>query len=262
MVNAEDSTDPESPLAEKPLTRFQIRYRRNREKKIAAVVTSAKKRRAADPEGVRAKDRAYYAKTRARRHKLLKASRKKNPAPHRASSRKWKQEHLEQARATNRVASARKRKLHPEYHPAWVEQHPDQIRQNGRLGSARRRAKKQQLQSNWTKQDEAFARHYWHHACAVCGNEEGFYYTIAMDHWVPIHYQARCPGTIPTNMIPLCHKTDTMLPEETGCNSSKGRKDPLEWLIERLGKRKAQTKLKQIQKYFASVRQIPCNGLE
>lgn len=58
----------------------------------------------------------------------------------------------------------------------------------------------------------------------------------------------RCPGTIPGNMVPLCHGM-------FGCNNSKADKDPEIWLIKRYGKRKATIILKRINVYFDIVRE-------
>ena len=59
--------------------------------------------------------------------------------------------------------------------------------------------------------------------------------------------QERCPGTIPTNIVLLCHGI-------SGCNTRKRDQDPIEWLNKQLGPRKAKAKLKEIEAYFDWVR--------
>jgi len=129
------------------------------------------------------------------------------------------------------------------YHHAWTKANPEKANLHGR----QRKAKKRSLPSTLTAEEQAFCRAYFHYACAVCGNEEGFRWLIALDHWIPLDSSA-CPGTIATNMIPLCHGIG-------GCNNSKGTKEPGAWLVERCGTRKATAILKRINAYFAVVRQ-------
>jgi len=109
----------------------------------------------------------------------------------------------------------------------------------------RRRARKRTLPLAFSTAEQAFCRAYFHYACAVCGNENGFKWTIGMDHWIPLN-SPDCPGTIATNMIPLCHGM-------TGCNNSKSDHDPETWLLARFGPRKARQILARIRAYFAIV---------
>lgn len=88
---------------------------------------------------------------------------------------------------------------------------------------------------------------YWHHACAVCGNQDGFFWTLADDHWIPIT-SPHCPGTVATNMIPLCDG-------QGGCNTLKRNKDARAWLATRYTPAQAKRILKSIETYFTVVRQ-------
>lgn len=127
-------------------------------------------------------------------------------------------------------------------HRAWAKANPEKANAHGR----KRKTVKRGLPSTFSHTEQAFCRQYFQYACAVCGNEEGFQWTLAMDHWIPISSRA-CPGTIATNMIPLCHG-------EGGCNNSKGNKDPNTWLLAKFGKRKAAQIVRNIERYFAAVR--------
>ena len=68
-----------------------------------------------------------------------------------------------------------------------------------------------------------------------------------MDHWIPASDPSPDnPGTVPTNIIPLCHGIDS-------CNQSKSNKSAATWLTERYGPRKAAVILTRIEGYFASL---------
>lgn len=106
----------------------------------------------------------------------------------------------------------------------------------------RRAARKRSLPETLTTQDWERAIDYFGNCCAVCGRPRGLWHTLAMDHWIPLA-NPLCPGTIPTNIIPLCHGQD-------GCNQSKSSHNPTAWLVERFGKRKAKQIEQRITDYF------------
>jgi ribosomal protein L37AE/L43A len=102
--------------------------------------------------------------------------------------------------------------------------------------------RKRSLPHAFTQQDWERALEYWGYRCAVCGRPRGLWHTLAADHWIPLTHPD-CPGTVPTNIIPLCHG-------EGGCNNSKGKKMPDAWLEERLGKKEGFQKGVEIDRYF------------
>lgn len=136
------------------------------------------------------------------------------------------------------------------YARGYRQKNPDKIknqtRNRDRTITIRYRTRKRNLAVAFTAQDWRHCLAYWNNSCAVCGRPAGLWHTIAADHWIPIN-NPNCPGTIPTNMIPLCHGTD-------GCNNAKQDRDPVEWLTEKLGKRKARRKLAEIAAYFEWVK--------
>jgi hypothetical protein len=67
-----------------------------------------------------------------------------------------------------------------------------------------------------------------------------------MDHWIPLSSPG-CPGTVATNMVPLCHGIG-------GCNNSKCDRDPQGWLLEKFGERKALEILERIPAYFRQLK--------
>ena len=58
------------------------------------------------------------------------------------------------------------------------------------------------------------------------------------------------PGTVPTNIIPLC------CTGHDNCNSSKSNKNPVTWLNDRLGQEAAARKLAEIKTYFEYVKTL------
>lgn len=111
------------------------------------------------------------------------------------------------------------------------------------------KSRKLSLPDKFTVEDWQRVLDYFHGCCAVCGrqlNDLFGEHTAAMDHWIPLS-SPDCPGTIPTNIVPLCHGI-------TGCNNSKGNKDPEKWLQEQFGKRKAHEILHNVETYFESVK--------
>ncbi len=80
------------------------------------------------------------------------------------------------------------------------------------------------------------AREYWSWRCAVCDAP-----SHSIEH---VPWQPPCsldwPGIVPSNMLPLCGV----------CADSKGDSEPVAWLMNRLGQKRAEGKLAQIATYF------------
>jgi len=108
-----------------------------------------------------------------------------------------------------------------------------------------RKTRRHNLPNTFTEEHWQYALDYWGGCCAICGRPAGLWHNIVMDHWIPLS-SSKCPGTIPTNIVPLCHGID-------GCNNSKHNRNPKRWLIKTLGTKKGQDKLETIEKYFASL---------
>lgn len=109
----------------------------------------------------------------------------------------------------------------------------------------RRRARENELPDNFTSNDWEFCLKWWNYSCAVCGRPSGESHIIAADHWIPIS-KSDSPGTVVWNIIPLCHG-------RKGCNNSKGGKDPIEWLIKKIGEGNANILINRINEYFSLV---------
>jgi len=146
-----------------------------------------------------------------------------------------------------------------EYQRQYRETNPDKLRERQRryyktnpdkakVKTHRRHARKRDLPDTMTAQDWRYALDYFNGCCAVCGrqlNDLFGEHTAAMDHWIPLA-SPDCPGTIPSNVVPLCHGVSS-------CNLSKGAKDAQAWLVETYGTRKGKQIMARIEAYFASL---------
>ena len=116
----------------------------------------------------------------------------------------------------------------------------------------RRRAREYELPDSFTNSDWERALAYFGNKCAVCGRSADFWTVLAADHWYPLSRENSL-GTIPANMIPLCHTRPKAPAGNPSCNTSKSNKMPDEWLIAQFGKRKAKQIMKRIESYFESL---------
>ena len=118
-------------------------------------------------------------------------------------------------------------------------------RDKRRIEAHKQRSRKRSLPCEYTETQWQHALNYWHGCCAYCGNQPGLFdynQTLHQDHYIPLS-NPDCPGTVIANMLPSCQS----------CNLSKGNKNPIKWLTEKLGTRKAKIKLAEIETYFASL---------
>lgn len=120
-------------------------------------------------------------------------------------------------------------------------QRPD-VKERNKTKQSKRRARQLGLPYTFTNQDWFKALEYWDHKCAVCGRSTGLWHVMGQDHWIPLA-SPDCPGTVATNMIPLCDGAG-------GCNTSKNAKKAETWLVEHFGKRKAKKILADVEAYF------------
>jgi hypothetical protein len=195
--------------------RTELRHRyttANREKVAAA----ARKYHEANREKILEKQRRYHTENRER---LLEYNRQRDK--------------------TNRARNtARKRKYRAE--------NPEKYK----VYTQTRRTRILNLPMNFDEYDWAYCLAYWNNSCAICGrsiDKDNTDYTIAADHWIPLSDpRPDNPGTVPENMLPLCHGSN-------GCNNSKKNHEPITWLFRYLGNT-AERKLSEIMIYFDSVK--------
>lgn len=119
--------------------------------------------------------------------------------------------------------------------------------------TARRRTRARGLTSSLTAQDLSRMYEYWGNKCACCGATAGLWHILVPDHWIALA-SPECPGTIPTNIVPLCHAKRGSN-GQGGCNNSKSNKNPIEWVEQTFGRYKSKQILARVQAYFEWVKQ-------
>src|SRR5262245_54364387 len=178
--------DPEKAAADK-----QAYYQENKETISAKQKVKLANRTPEEHEAARQYHAQYFQKNR----EVLTQKNQDYMKTHPEAAKRW----TEKSRRKHAVKIALRGK-------AWKKANPEKLR----VQDANRRARKRSTPDTWTADQQAFMESYWHNACAVCGNPKGLFWTLAHDHWIPLN-SPTCPGTIATNMIPLCHGTG-------GCN--------------------------------------------
>ncbi len=157
-------------------------------------------------------------------------------------------------RALTPEKQARRREKSREWERRARAKNPLTFRVAGRIKQARRRARARHYPDTWTLADSRFALAYWQGCCAVCGRAEGFWYTIALDHWIPLTDPA-CPGTVPGNLVPLCHaKKGIPSALARPCNNHKGPAAPQTWLQDTYGPVKGRKHWRAIERFLAAHR--------
>jgi hypothetical protein len=170
--------------------------------------------------------REYYRENRTRLIVKSRLNRHKNTERYKQTKRIYQQKHRE------RLAS---------YYRAYRESN----RHVCKASTHRYRARKRELPNAFTAYDWQCALEYFGGCCAVCGKPADSHITIAADHWIPLSHP-ECTGTLPTNIVPLCHGAG-------GCNNTKRNRLPADWLTDYYGKDKATEIIRRIQAYFDSL---------
>jgi hypothetical protein len=138
-----------------------------------------------------------------------------------------------------------------EHGKSQLAQFEQERKEKTRLYNETRKNRIDSLPSDFTQDDRSFAFEYFSGRCAVCEKplQDLFGETSpSTDHWVPVcDPRPDNPGTVPTNIIPLCHGAG-------GCNNKKGSRDPVEWLNDEFGARKAKEILERIETFFDSLK--------
>lgn len=198
----------------------------------------------ANADKKRAYSRQWHKDTRDVRHTVARA---------------WRQRNKEHLAASKRQYYLNNKDAEDTRIREWRKNNPDRLRVSRRrwnannnaarrLQTVNRRAKRKALPDTFTVDQWQFALAYFNYCCAVCGRQLNSMLedvTFSADHWIPLA-NAKCPGTVATNMVPLCHGAG-------GCNTSKNAQDPEAWLLRRFGKRRAKAISMRIQEYFALI---------
>jgi hypothetical protein len=230
----------EFPATTEYFSKTGKRYLTNRCKQCISL--ERKRKYAENPEPYKQKTREWAKNNPERKKQQDKDYATKNPERKAVIKRRWAENNHEKKLQAGRDYRKRNPEKGLQTATKWRLLNPDKttaIKQ-------RRRAKERSLPNQFTAQDWQIALNHFDGRCAVCGRPAGLWHKLAADHWTPITAD-NCPGTVPGNIIPLCQGQD-------GCNNSKSNREPIEWLISRVGKQKAQAILGRINRYFESVR--------
>ncbi len=192
----------------------------------------------------RAVNRDHYVELAAEYRAANRERRSEYMAKYRTAHRERIAERQVKYRAAHRERIAeRKAKYNAEYFDS------SRGKAANKMCDHRRRARKRNLPHTFTAQNWQRALDYFGDCCAVCGRPQGLWHTLAADHWIPLSDpRFDNPGTVPTNIVPLCHG-------EGGCNNRKNNHDPVEWLQSTFGARKAAKILSRIEQYFQWVKE-------
>ena len=167
----------------------------------------------ANKEEIAAKDKSYYE---ANKERIL------------AKTKIWRGANKEKVEATRKAYYEANKEELLAYNKAYYEANKEELLANSkayyeankepekcRESSRRRRAAKRAVCENYTKEDEAFTKNLFDHACFNCGSTEN----LEVDHYRPL---SKGNALTLTNAIILCKY----------CNSSKGIKDPEQFFSE------------------------------
>lgn len=201
----------------------------------------ARERRLRDLDASRAAEKVYRDSRRDELNALQRARYAKNPDPIRERNRNNRRENLERFLESERKSYQKKKGLGKGYKKGDYQRKKHSILASG----LRRKARKLSLPDSFSVADWRYALDYFNGCCAVCGRPPGLWHIMSMDHWIPLN-NPDCPGTVPTNIVPLCHG-------DGGCNNSKKASDSEAWLVRKFGKKIAYTVLSRVNIFFDSL---------
>lgn len=165
---------------------------------------------------------------------------KDNPQKANEKNRNWRIKHADQTRLINQKYRDRHKEESRLYKRQYHQtEHGKSVR---KAAKKTYKARKRGVEGTLTARDWQCCLEYFNGCCAVCERPPGLWHTIAADHWIPVT-DPQCPGTTPTNIIPLCQGVN-------GCNNSKSNNDALTWLVSKFGEKQANQIANHIEAYF------------
>lgn len=210
-----------------------------------------KERRLRDLDLARQKDKDRYARDKPRINQRNNSYYAANPEPAKRRAKKWRTENPDRMRkhrnayVTRNIVKERARLR------GYDRRYPERKRAH----VMRRLSKRRHIPVLWSAQIWQECLDHWQHKCCVCGRSEGLWHLLAQEHWIAIaDPRPDNPGTVPWNMLPMCHSKQGANGMGS-CNSSKGSKDPIEWLLSKYDPQKANQILKRIESYFALMKE-------
>jgi predicted restriction endonuclease len=212
------------------------------------LLASRKQYRADNEELIKLQRRKYHAENRDRLNQKLRERYAAKRDVYAVYRRKYKREHREHIQEYNRLYCRVNRARITARKRLYRAENPEKYK----VYTQKRRTQKLNLPNKFTEYDWAYCLAYWNYRCAICGrsvDKDYTGYTLAADHWIPLSDpRPDNPGTVPENMLPLCHGIN-------GCNNSKKNLEPISWLFRYLGD-SAEQKLLEITKYFESIKDL------
>ena len=211
----------------------------------------ARKRYWSDPEKQRIAAREYNAtitpEQRIERNERDREWRKNNPDKVKASKKRDYEKNKLKRKVTMRKNYEKNKPVYIERGKKWKKANPEKVKVN----TLKRIIRKRSLPMSYSPKDWITALEYFNHQCAICGydcSNPNDNRVLAQDHWIPMEYKGiDNPGTVPTNIVPLCHGTD-------GCNNLKHDFMPDVYLNKCFGYTVACEIQKKITDYFDWIR--------
>jgi len=195
---------------------------------------------ARNKERIKKQQREYYYANKGKISENSRKYRQKNKEKLDEYMREYREANPEKIRTGQKIWKKSNRDKLREYDRQWTAKNGDKKR----AIKARRNARKRALPATFTADDWNNALSYFNGLCAVCDDPVASLFAAAHgDHWIPLSAD-NCPGTVPTNMLPLC----------ASCNLSKSASDPVEWLNLQFSKKQAEAILERIETYFQSLK--------
>lgn len=206
-------------------------YRENNKDKVK---NSKKKWTEENAEYIKVKAHQHYIDHKSEKQEYDKKRYVENPEKAKVRSTQWKDNNPDLAKLAERK---------------WKDANPDKILKYSQAA----RTRKKNLPYTLTNQQWEACLSYWDDRCCVCGRKAGFWNLIVKEHWIALaDPRPDNPGTVANNILPMCHSINGSHGQGS-CNQSKRNRDPVDWLTNKYGKRKASAILKRITAYFEFV---------
>jgi HNH endonuclease len=159
----------------------------------------------------------------------------------RKQSWQWRADNPERRKASDKSWQAKNPDKVKGYHRAYIARNPEYPRERKQAYRARQKAAK----ATFTKEDWTAALAYFNGCCAYCGHTVGLFdrdEVLHQDHVIPV---SKGGDYTPDSVVPACQS----------CNFRKNAKNLKAWLLEQYSKTKAKKIIKNIERYFSSIRE-------
>jgi hypothetical protein len=175
--------------------------------------------------------------------------RKNNPDKVKESKKRDYEKHKDKRKATMRRSYPKNKAAIMARGKEWKKAHPEVVN----INTHKRLARKKGLPFQFNNKDWERCLDYWDNRCAICGREISETHLLAKDHWIPMFdKRPDNPGTVPTNIIPVCHGRKQA--KCSGCNENKWKFDPEKWIRSQYPPDEADAIIKRIHDYFEWVK--------